>query len=293
MALFRRSASPPDPYLTMLSVADADHLRSIVRTVFAERGTEVTIGPADVVRDDGFRFWLGNVARYCAGNDRSDWPRIVREHIRRTDEASRTPFEESLGKAYVRLYRDGNLLDNPRVDFAPGLVQALVLDAPESMQVMRRETVERLGGWASVYAAALANLRREPPGRHKVLNVPGGAAVHYVEGKSVYTGSLAIVLADLARQVGDPLPPDAVWVLSVPDRHRLMWHVVRDRTAVFAVTAMARLAHDAFEKVAYELSPHVYWSDGTSYRQLTRPGPDGGVQIVPDDEFTAILKRVL
>ncbi|HEU0132438.1 MAG TPA: hypothetical protein VFQ85_15750 [Mycobacteriales bacterium] len=297
MALFRRGrgAAPDeerDAELTMLSAGDADALRALVREAFAELGDEVTVHADHVAGADGTQYGLWNVAAACAVEPRRGWPELVRRHVRNVH-AARTglPAGDDTGVPYVRLYADDpKLTEHPQAAFAPGLVQLLALDQPETVLAMNRETVDRLGGWQTLYEQGLANLRRLPLGTHTVVR-PEGGAFHLVEDESVHTASRALVLGDVARQAGDDLAGEGGWVLSVPTRHLLMWHVIRDLTAIPSIQGMAQLTLRAFGDAVGQLSPHVYWWDGSGYRQLT--SFDGGTPtITADPDLTDVLNRL-
>jgi hypothetical protein len=294
MALFKRGrgAAPDDERdteLTMLSASDANAVRALVREAFAELGEEVTVHADHVAGGDGTQYGLWNVAASCAAEPRTAWPELVRRHVRTVHAASGAG--DDAGVPYVRLYADDQqLAQHPQAAFAPGLVQVLALDQPETVRVMNRETVDRLGGWPALYEQGLDNLRRLPLGTHTVVR-PEGGAFHLVEDESVHTASRALVLADVARQAGDDLGGEGGWVLSVPTWHLLMWPAIRDLSAVPSIQGMVQLTLRAFGDAVGSLSPHVYWWDGGAYRQLTSFDGDG-VTITADPDLTDVLNRL-
>lgn len=261
MGLFRkrskstdgRDAAPVaagDPALPFLTGADADHVRALVREVFAEAGIEVTVHPDHVVDDTGTGFGLWNVAAKCHDHPagRGAWRDVVREHVHSVlammDEPD--PFEEltpgqAAASTYGRLYYEAsipNLDDYPHREFAPGIVEMLALDLPDSVAVFNRDHVARLGGFEALAGHGRTNLRALPVERHERVDGPRGGRFDALMGDS-----------------------------------------------------MIRYAGDAFASTG-QVSPHVYWWDGTGYQQLTAIGEDGEISVVVGPEFQEVLEAV-
>lgn len=153
--------------------------------------------------------------------------------------------------------------------------------------MLGEDDTERLGGWDAVRAAGVENLRREPlESEHPVSE--GTAHFTFVEGESVHTASHAVLLPQLA---GAPDTADG-WLLAVPSRHQLLWHVVRDRTVVASLAAMARIALRAYEASPGALSPDLYWWDGTAYERVT--SLDGGtIAVDGTGSFGDVVNRIV
>ena len=302
MGLFtkRRDDSGPDPELTFLTVDEAQRVRALVRESFARNGLEVTVHAGHVSDAAGRQFGLWNVAAKCHHHGkRKEWPSVVDEHVATLlAGADRDPLEglsddEIVARTYVRLYaatdvRD--LDDRPHREFAPGLVELLAFDQPDSVMAHRGDDVRRLGGWAALRERGLANLARDPVQDHQRIGVGDGATIHAVNGDSVYTASKALLLPGLAARLGDE-PGEHGWLLVVPNRHQLAWHVVRDVTMFEAAQALVHVARSAYADSAGPLSPHLFWSNGTAYQQLTRY-EDDRIVIAGDAEFEAMLERL-
>ena len=272
-----------------------------MRGAFAARGLEITVHSGHVEDADGRIFGLHNVSAACHNDPRGPtaWPEVVDAHVGRVlsdmaapDPLDVLPLDELLDLVIVRLYEAEGVphLDTfPNLDFAPGVVQMLALDQPETVHILSADRVQRLGGWPLLYERGLVNLRREATGEPEQVDAGGGASFSMLADSSVYTASRALLLPDLlAGQVLD----GAGWLFSAPNRHQLMWHVIRDATVLRALRGMALLTDAGFRDSVGPLSPHVYWWNGTEYRQLTSPGADGQITVQVDHDFQQVLERV-
>lgn len=294
----------PDDALTFLGAEDAQRVRSLVRRAFADRGIEVTVYADHVVDDSGRQFGLWNVAAACHQDDRgrSAWAEVVDQHVGRVLASMDAPDpfdgldpEGARSRTYARLYeRDGvpDLTGFPHREFAPGLVEMLALDLPEAVAVYNDERAAVFGGPGVLREWGLQNLRREPVEHHERIELPDGGGFDVLLGSSVYTASRALLMPWLAAEVAGEEAGRHGWLLSVPNRQQLVWHLVRDVTVVPSLQAMAGFTAAGFGDSPGPLSPHVYWWDGTSYQQLTRIDEDGSLAIVVEARFQAVLEEL-
>jgi hypothetical protein len=311
MALFRRpkaeseSAPAMDSSLTFMTVTEAERVRALVRAAFAEIGLEVTVF-LDHVRDaQGRQFGLWNVAASCHHDERDDaaWPTVISEHVRRIVASMDNPggpfadlsAADIAARTYARLYEragvPGNLEDYPHLDFAPGLIQLLALDLPDTVSVFKREHVDQYGGWPVLHRYGMTNLGRETVEQFERVRA-GEGSFNVLLGDSVYTASRALLMPQLATDVAGETPTDAGWLLSVPNRHQLCWHLIHDLTVIPALNGMAHFTHLGYSDAAGPLSPHVYWWSGSDYRQLTHIDEAGDISIHVGPDFHAILERL-
>lgn len=303
---FRRSHQPveADADLPFLTVDDAQRVRALVSASFVQRGMEVVV-LGDHVRDASQRqLGLWNVAAACHNDDRGQkaWPQVVDRHVHQILAAMDAPDpfesmadEELLAGTYLRLYEQQSIPDAgqyPHATFAPGLLEMLALDLPDSVAVMTHQVVTRLGGYASMRERGLHQLRAVPIDEHEMLDGPGGGQFHVVMGDSVYTGSLALILPEIAHKLtGRDAGPHGR-LLSVPNRHQLVWHDIQDAGVIGALQGMATFTPLGFEDSPGPLSPHVYWWSGAEYHQLTCDNDDGSRAIQVEPEFQAVLEAV-
>lgn len=296
--------SEPDEALTFLGTEDAQRVRALVRRSFADRGIEITVHPDHVVDDTGRRFGLWNVAAACHqdARGRAGWAEVVDQHVGRVlasmdapdPFAALTP-DDARARTFSRLYeRDSvpDLTGFPHREFAPGLVELLALDLPEAVVVYNDERAAAHGGTEQLWEWGRANLRREPVERRERIELPDGGWFDVLLGSSVYTASRALLLPWLAAEVSGEEAGRHGWLLSVPHRQQVVWHLVRDLSVLPTVAAMAEFAAAGYGDSPGPLSPHVYWWDGSSYRQLTRYDDGGEAVLVADPAFQAVLDQL-
>lgn len=304
MPLFRKrptGEAEPDQALTFLSAAQAAGVRTLVRQAFAELGIEVTVLAGHVIDDAGRQFGLWNVAAACHqdGRGRRAWPKIVRHHVRQVlDSVETDPFAEltlpqAAERTFARLYEADTVSDADAVchrPFAPGLVELLALDLPETVAVYPVEDARRLGGEDVLRAHGLMNLRREGGARLERLPGDGGGSFHLLLGESVHTASKALLAPGLFTELTGEEPGEFGWLLSVPNRHQLVWHLVRDIEVIPALRGMFRFTVLGHGDTPGPLSPHVYWWTNGRYQQLTRIDPDGTLSVHVGAEFADVLE---
>lgn len=306
MAIFSRlrpGQRRPDEALPFLDVGQADEVRSLVGQAFAELGIEATVRKDHVVDSSGRVFGLWNVATACHHDERGRpaWPDVVRDHVQRIlHETAGDPFEgldpeDVAARTYLRLWDEAALPDPdsyPHREFAPGIVELLALDLPDSVAIYDREHARRHGGFGALREHAVRNLSQLPVDELEQLEGPRDSSFHFLGGESVYTSGMAVLLPDLAARLVGEAPGPHGWLLSVPNRHQFAWHSVRDTSVFGAVEGLVTFAAMGYADAAGPVSPHVYWSDGHGYHQLTRHDDDGQVAIVVPPAFQETLEQI-
>ncbi|ALX05948.1 hypothetical protein [Aeromicrobium erythreum] len=307
MGIFsRRTADRPEPMdeaLTFLTVSDADRVRALLHHAFGEHGLEVTTHADHAVDAEGRQFGFWNVAATCADVDRRDWPAAVQDHVRRILESfdEEDPFEgadpdDQRRRTYARLLPADALPDLdafPHRELAPGIIEVLALDLPTTLSIYNHENARTAGGWELLHQAGLENLRALPTEQVELVDAHDGGAFHVLLGDSVHTASRALLLPELPAGVDDAAPTDLGWLMSVPHRHQLCWHVVRDATVVSVVNSMARFTALGYSDGVGQVSPHLYWWNGSAYVQLTRFDDEGTMSIHVDSDFADVLQRAM
>lgn len=306
MGLFKkRSVEPeqPDVALGFLSVAEANDFRSLTGEVFAELGLEVTIHPDHAVDDSGRQFGFWNVAAQCAEARRSRWRGIIRDHVQRVLASmdAPSPFEDldpadAVRQTYARLYAEDDLPEPdhyPHREFVPGVIEMLALDLPETVAFFDHDNATEFGGWEALRSHGVANLQALPVERLETLDAPGGGRFTALLGDSVFTGSRALLLPGLATQLAGEDVPELGWLMSVPNRHQVVWHLIRDSSVINALDGMARFTALGYSDAPGPVSPHVYWWNGSGYEQLTEIDESGAITIHVGPAFTEVLNTLV
>ncbi|MDX6202555.1 MAG: hypothetical protein QOJ83_2055 [Frankiales bacterium] len=298
---------PKDQSLPFLDVDEAGRVRALMRETLAERGLEVTVFDDHLKADDGREFGLWNVAAKChaAGRSEATWRRVVVEHVDKlmANVAAGDPFEglsqdEVLARTYTRLWERSSLPGGaehyPHVEFAPGLLEVISLALPHGVATFNRDRVEQFGGWDLLRARGRANLSQHAPDTVDQVITREGATFFVAGGESIYTASLSLLMPHFSAPVDGPADTGLGWLLSVPNRHELCWHFIRDADdAISALVAMTVYTPTAHGDSPGPLSPHVFWWSGEGYRQLTGYVEDGRITCFLDKDFERALETVL
>jgi hypothetical protein len=177
-------------------------------------------------------------------------------------------------------------------ELAPGLVEVLALDLPDSVAVFRDEHVESCGGLLALRAVGMVNLAAEPVEHHKVVHTPEGAELHAFTGNSMFVASKVLLLEQLLGEVvGLTETPDGVLV-ALPNRHELVLHVPRDASAVHALHTLAAYTAETFAETPGPLSPFVYWWRKGTFIQVTDTDSAGGIRVDVPAELGEVLARL-
>ncbi|MCQ1955735.1 hypothetical protein NNX39_04345 [Arthrobacter sp. zg-Y826] len=276
----------------------------MAREVFAELGLEVGIHPDHAVDSSGRKYGFWNIAATCNTEPRSVWRSLIAAHLQRllTSFDAPDPFDtlppaEIPNRTFARLYEESALppLDgHPHRKFAPGVVEMLALDLPDTVAVFRHENARNFGGWEALRQKGIANLRELEVEQLETLNPPGGGSFNVLFGSSFYTASKAMLLPSLAAELtGKHVRQEFGWLMSVPNRHQVVWHVIEDSSVIGAVNGMAYFAAAGYSDAPGPVSPHVYWWNGTGYEQLTEVSDDGTVKIRVGPGFQTVLESVM
>jgi len=284
--LKRRTNHAPlhDEYLSYLTVAEAREFRRVVEASFARAGHDVTVHVDHVEDRRGTTFGLWNIAAFCRGADPSEWAGLIDEHVQRVTTPpvglGELAPEEAEAALYLRLVEAGSVADAGRLAYArpvaPGLLEVLAVDLPDSVEPLPREALPALGTLHDLLERGRENLRALLSGEDVTAQTITGPAgpLTLVTSPSYFTASLALVLPDtVERFTGEVDRGDGVLV-AVPDRHELLYLVIDDVRAADALEEMFGMSRWAFEQASGPLSPNVFWVHARSWEQVTTL--DGG-----------------
>lgn len=279
--LKRRTNHAPlhDEYLSYLTVAEAREFRRIVEASFARAGHDVTVHVDHVEDRRGTTFGLWNIGAFCRGADPSEWAGLIDEHVQRVTTppvglGELTP-DEVEAALYLRLVDPGSVPDPDLLGYArqvaPGLLEVLAVDLPDSVVPLRRDDLVGLGTLRELLERGRENLRGLLAGEDtaaQTITGPGGPLT-LVTSPSYFTASLALVLPDaVERFTGEVDRGDGVLV-AVPDRHELLYLVIDDRRAAEALEEMSAMARWAYDRASGALSPEVFLVRARRWEQVT------------------------
>lgn len=306
MGIFKRKspeAQTPDSALTFFTHSKANQFRAIAREVLAGLGLEVQIHPGHAVDDSGREFGFWNIGAICHGQPESTWRGLIADHLQRVLAGFEAPDPFSVlvpqdveSRTFARLYEEASIPgigSYPHREFAPGVVEMLALDLPDTVAVFAHDNASRFGGWEALQKRGIENLRSLETEQLETIPAPGGGAFNVLLGESVYTASRALHLPGLAAELtGRRVGEDFGWLMSLPNRHQVAWHIIEDATVMQVLNGMARFTVLVYADAAGPVSPHVYWWNGTDYEQLTRMRDDGMLTVHVSPGFQAVLSSV-
>ncbi|MEU6971502.1 helicase associated domain-containing protein [Kitasatospora aureofaciens] len=277
-------------------------LAALVRTAFAQAGTQVTLH-GDVARDDqGRDYGLGGLPELMAARPEVPLGELVRSHVLELVAAVQGPGagragtpEETAARLYPLLLDAASLADSAQyphaLEVAPGILEFLALESPVGWQVLTSEAVAELADAAWLRRAARARLARLPVEQHELRPTGGGGGLHVVTGKSALTGSRVLALDTLYREVaGRELPPDGA-VVAFPTPFCLLFAPFDVRVPEVLQTLIETAAHE-YAASGAPLSAHTYWWRDGELTPLTAVGEGGLLDLVNADEVIAAVTRL-
>lgn len=281
MRILKRTSRAPllDEYLSYFTIVEAREFRRLVEASFAKAGHDVTVYVDHVADRRGTTFGLWNIGAFCRGADRSQWAELIDEHVQRVTtpprglgELSPTELEAAL---YLRLVDAGSMPDADLLGYArqvaPGLLEVLAVDLPDSVAPLRRDGLAGLGTLRDLLERGRESLRS--------LLTDGGVAARTVTdargpftvltGPSFFTASLALILPETVERFTDEVDRGDGVLVAVPDRHQLLYRVIDDPSAAEALDDMFEMARWAFDQSSGPLSPNVFWVRARRWAQVT------------------------
>ncbi len=287
-----------------LTSRQARRLRLLVRDACLVRGVRVTMVRGSAELPDGSRYALHELATSCLHDSGSEdrWPTIVGDYVdtilgtgRVAEPLYGLSVDEVFSRTFLRVYDRATLDDNDGYSYARpvvgDLVELLVVDLPESVQILQRTELERFDR-SALHSAALAHLLAEPIDDYAVFTDNGGT-IHVAYGRSVYIASKLLILPDvLARTVGRGEPPLGVLV-AVPNLHEIAFHPIVDQSAVPSLEQLSAFAEHAFTDEEGSVSPFVYWWQQGRLTQLTRFDARGKIVPGVDLAFQRVLNGLI
>lgn len=252
-------------------------------------GARDAVGHRRRTADDGTQYGLSNLAANLATIARDRWPEAVHQHARVMVQAQHSESSIALAdvsdRIYLRLHHEDAYPARPEYGEPPlpGVVALVAIDHPDHVQSLL--SLDGVGSWDEVRAAALENIRRLPPMTPHLTFADAEnrrAPIHVFDTDDVFASSRFFVLDQLLGQIGVERPAHGV-LLIVPSRHVLALHVLDGPDVVLAIRGLVNLGRGQHDGHAGAISPDVYYlaADGRT-QQLTSLGEDGQTVVTID-----------
>ncbi len=223
------------------------------------------------------QYGLQNLAQVCNQIERPEWSGAISRHFDNVFQAAKesgdldalaADFPRARRLLKVRLYHpdylsavEGRLAHEALAD---GLLQVLVYDFPTTISTVKPEHAASWGRpMDELFAIALDNVRANDPPRRENLELPDGAVVQALVGESFFVASQALALED---HLGDP--PRYGALVSVPHRHIVLYHPIRDRSVIQAIHAMIPMTQHFYQEGPGSISPSLYWRKTGAFMAL-------------------------
>jgi hypothetical protein len=275
-------------------------LDSLVVLVSENLGYACRRMPGDVMLLEGahrLHVSMKNLRQLARLVPRDDWPALVSDHISTIVTAIEEPldlsdFELAQHLLRTRIYPaeadNGILAARP---FAPGLIEAVVVDTPTTVRTV---TIEEMEEWPvsgdALFVLGRSNVRSDGQLQVEEQYLGENVRVIVLHGWTFYA---ATHLAWLDEYI-DMGPYGALVV--VPSRSLIAAYPIRAggyrlESAVRAAAAQLQShAHQAYEEGPGSLSPHLFWwRNGALTLLETRF--DGDSLVLPPEFLAALITR--
>jgi len=281
MRLLSRNTPPSiDAHLTYFTVSEANEFRRLVERSFSAAGRDVAVHPEFVEDRSGTTFQLWNIGALCVGVSRSDWSTLIDEHVslvttpvRGLDEL---PSDDVVTGVRLRLTDAASVPDPDSIAYArlvaPGLFEVLAVDLPDSVVTPRRRELAVHGPLGELLARGRDNLRAlltDGTVRAETVGEGGTGRFTAVSGHSMFTASLALLLAETVERFSADDDWGRGFLVAVPFRHRLLYRAIAGSDTPLALERMQHAALDGFTTAPGALSPDVFWVRDRKWAQVT------------------------
>ena len=249
----------------LLTAAQQDRLRHLARRSPAFIGMRVVVHDdhVEVTHPESLVLGFESLSATLAGAPSGQWPDLVDEHFRRIvalGTADRSdvegPTETVLQRARLYLTTAGSEaaeVASYAAEIAPGLLQVIAFDRPDTIVTMTDEDVRR-HDFDRLYDAAAQNLAGELPDRFHEAD-----GVYYLRG-SDYVSALVLVIPWVIETLTGTADAPHGALVAMPARDQFLFHVIRDTADVpSAADEVGQLAAECYANSAHQLSSLVYW----------------------------------
>ncbi|HEY8482443.1 MAG TPA: hypothetical protein VIL71_21665 [Spirillospora sp.] len=265
--------------------ASFDVIDTALLDAFAQRGHRAELADPDtivVTLADGYRARasIAEWRRYAGRIARADLPALAAQYADQAVRAfqrhhgavpgSRPGGGRALlaaGNLRVRLYPESALDEPMRAalvtrSLAPGLLQAVVVDHPDSMTLLNRADLGDVSESEAFGEALTRSINDEP---HFVeTSELNGVKITHIGEQHRYIGAHVHVLT---RYFPGPLPFGALVAFPLPE-YLMVHEIGNDKHLVIAVTTFQDLAARLAETGEKPISPQVYWWRPGEYELL-------------------------
>ncbi len=269
----------------------------------AKRGLERESEDSGLVRPKGGdptdRWGLLNLAQICRDKPAGEWSSLIAaffEDIIRVEMSASQILEtlRSFDKVRAQLklrLQPEDYLQHPHVGslvlerIASGIVGLLVCDLGQVNVSIPSDLPERWGvSREELFALAKQNVRAEG----KLMQLEGlpmnGAEIDFFSGHSNYGATHVLWFEEYCeRATGYGA------LLTVPNRHMVFCHMIRDQRVFEAVELLKMVTEQAYEDGPGSISQEIYWWRPGRLELLQTMRLGGRLVVMPEEEFERLV----
>jgi hypothetical protein len=294
-----RNATPE--WAAFMGAEEYSRFIEVIRAELAQRNQPCQLDArAGTIRFPGGRgtesMGLLNLAQRCHQLSPDSWEATIHQHFDTlligTPKAAQfidtlaADFQQAKEYLKVRLYPVGygaGLAATVQEPVAEDLLSVLVYDLPDSIASVHPDHVQKWGvpqhdlfqlGLRNVRAAGLLEPNRIELGEGVYLD-------QYEDPENFFGATHALLL----HEYFDP-QPELGLLVSVPHRHGMVVHAIRDAGALTAISAQLYLAPRLYEQGPGSITPSLYWyRAGLLTRLPYETGPNDQITFSPPVSF--------
>lgn len=306
--LFSKRNSAPEWARFM---GDEEYSRFIcaVQSDFARRGgpfkLDAATGSLQVPGPTGpHTLGLLNLAQHCHQLPVESWGETIRKHfdtlllgtpkfVEFTDELA-SDFSRAKEYLKVRVYPSdyaADLAATVSESVAEDLIMVLVYDLPESVASVHPNHVEKWGVPPhDLFQLGLRNVRAEGLMEPERIDLGEGVYLDQYENPESFFGASHVLLL---HEYFDP-QPELGLLVSIPHRHGMVVHPIRDSGALISIRALIYLTPRLYEQGPGSITPSIYWyRSGLLTRLPYEAGANNHASFNPPSSFQEqVLERI-
>jgi hypothetical protein len=280
--LFGKRHGAPE-WASFMGDAEYPRFMELVQADLRARGLKFEVsgdqGTLKVTGEEGPQLLgLSNLAQRCHQLSAENWAPTIHRHFDTllvgTPKAAEllkvlaADFERAKEYLKVRIHPAGfgaGLDATVSEVVADDLVSVLVYDFPDSVSTVHPNHVEKWGVPPhDLFQLGLRNVRAEGKLPFQRIELTNGASLDHFEDPDNYFGASHALLL---HEYFDPLP-DLGILVSIPHRHGMVVHPIRDASYKPSLGALFYLAPRLYEQGPGSITTSLYWYRAGVFTQL-------------------------
>jgi len=275
-----------------------------VAAYFAKRNLSAHIHPSGVVHPDPNNVetaWgLSNLLQICATRNPAEFSGVIASHFDLLERAAAqhqqlaskiADWEYARPRLRIRLWDEEvrqALANSITRETIPGLLSALAIDLPESIDTVSHDLLKSWDKTAvEVFDIARENTWDAVQPEPKLLAPEQLGAIQIVEADSYYTASIALQIDRLPQLLG----PHGVF-LSVPTRAGMLALPFHQMADLQLLAHMVRFTRHCFEQGPGSISHRLWWYRLGTWHEIPYESDPERISVMPPLAFEQYLSTI-